>query len=777
MWKWGRWVLPCGIFGAISLATASAAATDVSGTVATQTWTLAGSPYVLTGDVTVPVGATLTIEAGVVVRPSPTDGLAAGASPTLVELIVNGALVVSGTPESPVSFVPASPTGQHDWYGIRGGTLEIEGAIIKNAEVGILASGYPYTTTLSGLTIDGCATGISNYTPEATLERSVLTHNGIGLDTAETVAIDHCTFDHNGTGIRFHAETPDSLQVRNTVITHSTTYGIQPMSYIVVLSQVVVFDGGVPAGSQVFGLNTCNPLLSDGLRPTSHSPARKAAADGSDIGALPYAGDATPGLYGTLFEDTTLDAAGSPYDIAGDLDVAPDATLTLAPGAVLRFAASSDIMKCGDSTTTGELRVRGGLNALGTAEAKVHLSSSTPLQPYTWGGVFLLADDAPSSLSNLEISGGNDCISRLAGGAWTLSRSEIHHCGTGVRSAVSVALDALTIHDVSGFGVLLTQYLSADTQTSTVENLVSYSNGYAIESDLSATSSVAITNITSFGDQVGVANNFANVSVASSIFAGNSSPLAGTETVTHSNFWDYDNAPEVDLDASLNVDPMFVNAPLDLHLLPGSPCIDTGTSTDAPDHDHDGAARPLDGDGSGTAQWDMGAYEASTSTSTGGGEGGAAGGGEAGSSGEGGAGGVVVPPSSGGSGNAGRGGTGNVGTGGEESPDNGGQASGAKAGQAGKGGTGARGGTASGGSSGRGLGGNNTGGTRAGGGGSPSPGGHAGTGEAAGNPPPADDSGCGCRTAPRRTPPIAAGFGLFMLMALGVRRRSRTLRR
>src|SRR5438874_12653280 len=51
----------------LSGAIQAALATNVSGT-QTGTWTLAGSPYLIIGDVTVPAGQSLAIEPGVIVN-------------------------------------------------------------------------------------------------------------------------------------------------------------------------------------------------------------------------------------------------------------------------------------------------------------------------------------------------------------------------------------------------------------------------------------------------------------------------------------------------------------------------------------------------------------------------------------------------------------------------------------------------------------------------------------------------------------------------------------
>src|SRR5262249_19874944 len=62
---------------------------------------------------------------------------------------------------------------------------------------------------------------------------------------------------------------------------------------------------------------------------------------------------------------------------------------------------------------------------------------------------------------------------------------------------------------------------------------------------------------------------------------------------------------------NISEDPSFQDPSTgDYRLHADSPAIDAGTSDGAPPTDLDGKSRPVDGDGDGTAKFDMGAYEA-----------------------------------------------------------------------------------------------------------------------------------------------------------------------
>lgn len=122
------------VFALFTLFPPAAQAGDVGGIIATDTtWTLAGSPYVITDTVTLTAGVTLTIEAGVEVQAQPG---------TAVE--VNGTLLALGTSTQPITFTSTTETDPGDWQGITvsdSGAVSLTHSIVRYASTSMDISG------------------------------------------------------------------------------------------------------------------------------------------------------------------------------------------------------------------------------------------------------------------------------------------------------------------------------------------------------------------------------------------------------------------------------------------------------------------------------------------------------------------------------------------------------------------------------------------------------------------------------------------------------------
>ena len=502
--------------------------------VGSQTWTSANSPYVLAGDLTVPAGTTLTIQAGATVQLGTGDSLASGIDSNRTELTIAGTLVVNGTAMSPVSFVSgAGAPSTSDYYGVvlqGGATVNMTYATISHAHRGIHDSSTG--ATLSNLTISNCNYGFYNTGGSPTLTGSTIqngtsygiygtsgsitatnvtvrNNNSYGIYAANTAlnlsqsfiaengsygvyvinstgsrtsSLTHNTvWDNNSYGIYFYEQSgTQTITIRDNMVLDNGTYGIRrsgtPISTV---SHNLVFGSptaysGTSGGT---GAVTENPLVVNqamgDLRPTSRSGARNAASDGMDIGAFAYDGVATPGLVGHIYVNTTLTAAASPHVVTGDLTVEPGITLTIEPGATVRFAETSDLMGAGEDTGRSELRVGGTLVADGTTSLGITIeSNATTPSRGDWYGIYFLPGASASIVDYATIRHGRYGVRSQAPAGTTVQRTLIEESSSyGVYvTAGSFALSEVHIRNNQSYGIYYANASGSVTGSRIVDN-------------------------------------------------------------------------------------------------------------------------------------------------------------------------------------------------------------------------------------------------------------------------------------------------------------------
>jgi len=279
---------------------------------APQLWTVAGSPYILTGDITVVFGVTLTIQPGVVVQMNPGDANFGGFHTFRTEIRVDGTLVALGTPEEPIVFEGTVP-GRNTWTGIRidfaGGVATLEHILVRDASFGIYSAANAEqltlnrsrfeecqialsfcvgTPTMDSLEITSCsAAGQFGCSSAPTLTNALIHHNDFGLQSLNFLSVLNCTIDACGTGV--YATASGIASVRNCSITNNSSHGlfaepggqVFPEANNVWNSGVADYEGVSPDGASI----SADPMYEDAVayRLLPCSPNIEA---GADIGSV-----------------------------------------------------------------------------------------------------------------------------------------------------------------------------------------------------------------------------------------------------------------------------------------------------------------------------------------------------------------------------------------------------------------------------------------------------------------------------------------------------------
>lgn len=406
-------------------ATSLEAATNVSGVISTNTtWTAAGSPYILTGTVSVggDNGPTLTIQAGVVVRANAVAGIA---------VTNKGALVVNGTAGQPVLFT-ANASGtppQGYWTGIVFGLLP-GGPQSRISHATLEYAGY------APLSRGGITVNVNPAAPAPQFDHVTLRNNLSGLTLLQgSASLSNCTITSNG-GPGIHATaTAAALTLTNNTITNNNGYAVTlPLA-------VTLSSGG----------------------------GNSASGNGAGRDGIEYQS-------GVIAANRTWPATGIPYLVSDLIDVrdATSPVLTIAAGATVRFNAGAEL-SCNRSG-------KGAIRATGTAAAPVVFTSNTASTPGAWLGLrFGSAASGPqSSLTHatIEHAGSSSRGGILIESSPTLDNVTIRNNATAGITLVSgsPSVTNSTIASNGGAGI----HATGGTSLTLTGNTFTGNAGYAV---------------------------------------------------------------------------------------------------------------------------------------------------------------------------------------------------------------------------------------------------------------------------------------------------------
>lgn len=213
-------VIALGFFNIAYKVLPTANATNVEGTISQDTlWTLVDSPYIVTNNITVNPGVTLTIEPGVEVR--------FGGD---FSLNILGTILAQGTPEKTILFTTNDLTNQDYWQSISiSGTqatftyctieYATNGTVLESGSLEILETNIQ-SNLENGIVINGGTANINDCEFAFNGESAIQVSGGNPV----TITNNFINSDMNGLTLSNHLT--GTIQVQNNLISNNTQAGI-----------------------------------------------------------------------------------------------------------------------------------------------------------------------------------------------------------------------------------------------------------------------------------------------------------------------------------------------------------------------------------------------------------------------------------------------------------------------------------------------------------------------------------------------------------------------
>jgi hypothetical protein len=443
-------------------------ATDHSGTISSNTtWYAADNPHIVVGDVTVETGATLTLEAGVIVQLDDWKNM-----------YIYGALSAVGTPDTVIvftrngsnrwgnlNFVSSSDNDtleyciiEHGGYAIRThgdfiNTLFLSNCTIRNSTMGVYVTSSLGIVSVSACTLQSNEMGINSLASTVGLSSTTFKDNtnyGFFADWVAPVLVDtNNVFEGNGIGLRIKNVSSCSLTTA-AVFRDNTSGGIRLLSCTdpVVDNMILTGNGGtygaihmedtgefvLGSGNTIGGLGQENswPLtIGAGAYPSAGSLIPTSGNTNDDIRV--YGGSSAKS--GTWRKFTDLD-----YIVSSTPNFSSGSELTIEDGVIVKFDSGQGI------------NMGGHLTAVGTPGTGIVFTRNTGAT--NWGKLFFTGAGSGGRLEYCTVEHGWYAIQTdggladsLAVSNSTIQNSSIGIYVTGSTGIVSVSACTLQNND------------------------------------------------------------------------------------------------------------------------------------------------------------------------------------------------------------------------------------------------------------------------------------------------------------------------------------------